>query len=103
MEGTIKTGMALVMFGAGLFSLVAGLLVIMSREYQDTLRTVSSHSAKISGKAITEEGVAPVIEAASRLIDAVCRLIQTAVGVGAFLALLGISVCLIAYWMLPAA
>lgn len=101
MDEAIKTAMAVVLFGAGLFSFVAGLLVVMSREYQDTLRTVSSHSAKISGKALTEDGVAPVIDAASRLIDAVCRLIQTAVGVGAFLALLGIGVCVIAYWMLP--
>lgn len=96
----IKTSMAIVLFLMGIASFGAGMLIIMSREYQETLKTVSSHSAKISGKAITDEGVAPTIEAASRLVESVAKLIQTAVGVGAFLSILGIAVSVIAYWML---
>ncbi len=96
----IKTSMAIILFGAGIASFVSGLLIILSREYQETLKTLSSHSAKISSKAITEEGVAPTIDAASRLVESVAKLVQTAVGVGAFLTILGISVCVIAFWML---
>lgn len=96
----IKTAMAVILFGMGVASFLSGLLIILSREYQDTLKTISGHSAKISSKAITDEGVAPTIEAASRLVEAVAKLIQTAVGVGAFLAILGVAVSVIAFWML---
>lgn len=96
----IKTAMAIILFGAGLASFVAGLLIILSREYQETMKTLSNQSAKIGGKAITDQGVAPTIEAASRLVDSVAKLIQTAVGVGAFLAILGLAVCVIAFWMI---
>lgn len=96
----IKTSMAIILFGAGIASFVSGLLIILTREYQDALKTLSGQSAKISSKAITDDGVAPTIEAASRLVDSVAKLIQTAVGVGAFLTVLGIAVCVIAYWML---
>ncbi len=96
----IKTLMAVVLFGMGIASFVSGLLIILSREYHETLKTISGHSAKLSGKAITDEGVAPTIEAASRLVDSVAKLIQTAVGVGAFLCILGVVVAVIAFWML---
>ncbi|MCL5265872.1 MAG: hypothetical protein M1343_11905 [Chloroflexi bacterium] len=96
----IKSTMAIILFGAGLASFVAGLLIILSREYQETLKTISGHSAKISSKAITDEGVAPTIQAASQLVESVSKLIATAVGLGAFLTILGVSVCVIAYWML---
>jgi hypothetical protein len=99
----IKTAMAIILFGAGLASFVSGLLIILSREYQETLKTISAHSAKISSKAITDEGVAPTIDAASRLVESVSKLIQTAVGVGAFLTILGMAICVISFFMLSGA
>lgn len=99
----IETAMAIILFGAGLASFVSGLLIILSREYQETLKTLSAHSAKISSKAITDEGVAPTIEAASRLVESVSKLIQTAVGVGAFLTILGMAICVVSFYMLSGA
>lgn len=90
----------MILFGLGLTSFVSGLLIVLAREYQETMRTVSAHSAKLSGKAITEEGISSTIDAASRLVEAVAKLVQTAVGIGAFLCLLGLAVCVIGYWML---
>ena len=72
----------------------------MSREYQQALKSIAAQSAKISGKAITDVGVAPLIEASSRLIEAINQLIRTAVGVGVFLCLAGTVLCLVAFWML---
>ena len=96
----IQEIMAGVMFAMGVVTVVLGLIVILAKEYQETLRVLSSHSVKISGKAVTEEGMAPVLEGMSRLLDAVTRLIATAVGVGAFLCLLGIGMSVLGYWML---
>ncbi len=96
----LKASMAMILFGLGLTSFVSGLLIVLAREYQESMRTLSVHSVKISSKAITEEGVSQTIDAASRLVEAVAKLVQTAVGVGAFLCLLGLAVCVIGYWML---
>ncbi len=89
-----------VVFALGVVSMVLGLFIIMTKEYQETLRVLSSHSTKLSGKAITEEGMGPVLDGMSRLLDSIRRLIATAVGVGAFLSLLGIAMSVLAYWMI---
>lgn len=96
----VRQGMAVVVFFMGVVSVILGLLIILSREYLETLRVLSTHSARLSGKAITEEGMAPVLDGMSRLLDAVRRLVATAVGVGAFLCLLGIGMWVLGYWML---
>ena len=89
-----------VVFALGVVSMVLGLIIIMTKEYQETLRVLSSHSTKLSGKAITEEGMGPVLDGMSRLLDSIRKLIATAVGVGAFLSLLGIAMSVLAYWMI---
>ncbi len=91
--------MAASVFVLGVLAVVFGLVIIMSREYQETLRVLSSHSTRISGKAVTEGGMAPVLEGMARLLDAVRKLIATAVGVGAFLCLMGLGMVVLAFWM----
>lgn len=91
--------MAGVVFLLGTASVVLGLFIIMAKEYQETLRLLASHSVRLSGKAITEEGLAPILEGMAHLLDAVRRLVATAVGVGVFLALLGIGLFVLAFWM----
>ena len=47
--------------------------------------------------------VAPIaLDASARLVDATNKLIRTAMGVGAFLCLIGLAMCLIAFWMFSA-
>lgn len=99
MASNLQIGMAVTLFAVGLISFLSGLWIILAREYQETLRTLSTQSSKLGGRAITDEGVAPIIDSASRLIEAVSQLIRTAVGVGAFLCLLGVVVAVVAYWM----
>jgi hypothetical protein len=80
--------------------IISGLLIIMAREYQDTMRVLSNQSTRLSGKAITDAGVQPALEGASHLLDSVTRLVQTAIGTGAFLCLLGTLICGVSFWML---
>ena len=99
MIATVAVGMTIILFGLGMASCIAGLWIILSREYQDAMRQLSVQSTRISSRAIRDEAMAPVIDAASRLIEAVNNLIRTAVGVGAFLCMLGILVCAAAFWL----
>lgn len=100
MTTTLQVAMSVCLFLLGLCSCIAGLWTILSKEYQQALKSISAQSAKISSKAITDAGVAPLIEASSRLIEAINQLIRTAVGVGVFLCLAGGMLCLVAFWML---
>jgi hypothetical protein len=92
--------MTVVLFLAGVAMLVSGLAIILTREYQETMRVLSNQSTRLSGKAITDIGVQAAITGTSQLLDAITRLIQTALGIGAFLCLLGTAICGISFWML---
>ncbi len=97
---TIQIIMAVVLFIAGMAMLISGILIIMAREYQDAMRALAGQSTRLSGKAITDIGLQATIEGASQLLDSIARLIQTAMGTGAFLCLLGAIICGISFWML---
>ncbi len=91
-----------VIFLLGIASIIFGLVIIMTREYQETLRILSSQSTRLSSKAILEDGFAPVLDGMSRLLDSVRKLVATAIGVGVFLALMGIGMAYLGFWMLTA-
>ncbi len=63
------------------------------------MKLLSAQAPKLAGKAITDQSVFAAIEGTTRLLDSVKGLIQTAVGVGAFLCLFGVGVCGLAFWM----
>jgi len=96
---TIREGMAIGVFVMGLAACAGGLWTILAREYQQTLRSISSQSDRLHARALTEVGVVPILDASTKLVEAVNQLIRTAMGVGAFLCLIGVALCLIAYWM----
>lgn len=100
MATTIQIVMAVVLFLAGMAMIVSGLLIIMTREYQETMRVLSNQSTRLSGKAITDVGVQPALEGTAQLLESVTRLVQTAIGTGAFLCLLGTLICGVSFWML---
>jgi hypothetical protein len=97
---TIKDGMAFTVFALGVFASVAGIGTILSREYQQALKNISSQSNQLNARALQEIGIVPVLDSSARLVEAVNRLIRTAMGVGAFLCLVGVALCLIGFWML---
>lgn len=92
--------MAGVVFALGVLTVILGLIIVLTKEYQETLRVLASHSTRLTGRAVTEDGMGPVLDGMSRLLDAIRRLIATAVGVGVFLCLLGIGMAALGYWML---
>ncbi len=97
---TLQVFMSITLFVLGLSSCAAGLWTILAKQYQDALKRISAQSAKVSSKAVTDAGLAPLIEAMSRLVEAISMLIRTSVGVGVFLCLAGGALCLAAFWML---
>lgn len=100
MVSTLQATMAACMFLLGLGSCVAGLWMILSRQYQKMLKSISAHSAKVSSKAVTDAGLAPLIRAMSSLVEAIDKLVRTSIGVGVFLCLIGLILCLASFWML---
>lgn len=97
---TFQVLMAGVLFLLGAIALLLGLGVILTRDYLDALRSLSRESSHLGAKAAHDAAFLPVMEGASRLVEAVTRMVQTAVGVGAFLCLLGAGLCALAFWML---
>ena len=100
MATTIQIIMTVVLFLAGVAMLISGLLIILTREYHETMRVLSNQSTRLSGKAITDIGVQAAMAGTSQLLEAITRLIQTAIGTGAFLCLLGTIICGVSFWML---
>jgi len=98
----IRGAMGLALFTLGVVACGAGLWTMLAREYQQTLRGLAGHSGKLHARSLTEIGVAPVLDASARLVDATTALIRTAMGVGAFLCLVGLALCLVGYWMFAA-
>ena len=99
---SVREAMAVVMFGLGMLACLTGMWTLLAREYQQVLKGMSAQSNRLHARALTEVGVVPVIDASARLVEAVNQLVRTAMGVGAFLCLIGVALCLVAFWMLAA-
>ena len=95
-----RLSMSGVLFLLGVFSLVSGLRLILSDEYRDGMKELMAQSTRVSKRGVTEQSVAPIIDATSRLIDSVTGLVRTAFGMGAFLCLVGIALCTFAVWII---
>ncbi len=83
----------------GFIACIQGLRTMLAQDYQQTLKKLSLQSAQVSQKGLGDVALAPTLEAASRLIDAVNQLVRTAVGIGVFLCLMGIGMMVAAYMM----
>jgi hypothetical protein len=99
MIATVEVVMAAILFSMGIVMIIAGLMIILAKEYQETMKLLSSQTPKLAGKVVTDQTVLAAIDGTTRLLEAVKGLIQTAVGVGAFLCLFGVAVCGLAFWM----
>ena len=96
----LQIGMSIILFALGLCSCIAGLWTMLSRKYQQALKSISAQSAKVSSRAVTDVGLTPLIEALSGLVKSIDQLVRTSAGVGAFLCLAGVVLCLAGFWML---
>lgn len=96
----VRTIMGLALFLIGAVSLLLGLGIILSREYLEALRSLTRESSSLSAKAVQDTAFLPVLQGAANLVESVTRMVQTAVGVGVFLCLMGAGLCTLAFWML---
>lgn len=99
---SVRGAMALAMFTLGVVACAAGLWTILAREYQRTIKGIAAQSDRLHARSLTEIGIVPVLDASARLVEATNKMIRTAMGVGAFLCLIGVAMCLIAFWMFAA-
>lgn len=97
---SIQLAMAIALFVAGFIMLVSGFVIIVSREYQETMRVLSSQSTRLSSKVIAEVAAQAAMAGTAQLLDSITRLIQTAIGTGVFLCLLGAAICGVSLWLL---
>jgi len=95
----IELAMTATLFLIGVVSSISGLWIIMAKEYHSAMRQLANQSIRISGRAVTQDAVAPVIDSAARLVEAISQLIRTAAGIGAFLCITGVGICVVAFWM----
>lgn len=99
MPNVLQITMLAALFVAGLCFMAAGLWIILRREYQETLRALSSQSGRISTKSLVDIHVQSTLDGAARLIEALTRLLQTALGTGVFLCLLGALLSVASVWL----
>ena len=95
----IKLAMTVILFLIGVVASISGLWIVMAKEYHSAMRQLANQSIRISGRAVTQDAVAPVIDSAARLVEAISQLIRTAAGIGAFLCIVGVGICVVAFWM----
>ena len=100
MLANIQLAMTVALFIAGFTMLVSGFVIILSREYQETMRVLSNQSTRLSSKMIGDVAAQAALAGTSQLLDSITKLIQTAIGTGVFLCLLGAVICGASLWLL---
>ena len=96
----IRVLMALVLFVMGATACGGGLYTTLAHQYQATLRSLSAQAALLGNRVSTDTTIEPILDSITNLLQAVSQLIKTAVGIGVFLCLAGVAMCLTAFWML---
>ena len=100
MRYEIQIVMSVSLFVIGVLSSLSGLWIILAKEYHQDMKQLSAQSVRISGRAITQDSVAPLIDSASRRVEAINQPIRPAAGVGAFLGVVGVMICVVSFWMI---
>ena len=77
MRYEIQIVMSVSLFVIGVLSSLSGLWIILAKEYHQAMKQLSAQSVRISGRAITQDSVAPLIDSASRMVEAISQLIRT--------------------------
>ena len=81
--------MSIILFFIGLLSVIAGIIVLLSRTMNKNIHTLATQTNRLAQKGITD-GVSGLVGNASALLNAVNQLVRTAAGIGAFLVFTGL-------------
>jgi len=82
----------------GASTLIAGVVVLLTRVLGKDVRTIADQTSKMAQKGIAED-VAGLVGNASALLDALNNMVKTAAGVGIFLVFVGIGLMVLAYFL----
>ncbi len=90
--------MAALLFFIGVFCMIMGIFVLITRAMSRNVNALSAHTAKLAGKGITED-MAGLVGNASALMTALSQMVRTAAGVGIFLTTIGLGMMAAGYWI----
>jgi len=85
-------------FLLGMLTFVVGVLVLVSGTMRHDLREITSQTARLAQKGLTEE-ISGLVGNASTLINTINEMSHTTVGIGIFLTLLGLALMGLAGWL----
>jgi len=77
------------LFFLGVFTFIAGVVVLISRTFGRDVRTLATQTNRLAQKGILD-GVAGLVGNASALMEATNQLVKTTRGIGAFLMFFGL-------------
>ena len=97
----VRLLMGLSFFPVGLFSIAAGMLILIAGPYRQEAKILAQQSARISQKGLTDN-ISLVAQSATSLVEAVNNLIRTSSGNAVVLIVVGALFELAAYWLLIA-
>ncbi len=95
----IRIAMGLTFFPVGLFSIISGLIILMSGPYRSEAKILAQQSARLSQKGLTDN-ISLVAQSATSLVDAVNGLIKTSSGNAIVMVIIGALLEAAAYWLL---
>ena len=76
---TLRMTMGLAFFPLGLFSVIAGLIILVAGPYRQEAKVLAQQSARIGQKGLTGD-ITLVTQSATALVDSVNSLIRTSSG-----------------------
>jgi hypothetical protein len=94
----LQVGIIMVLLGSGLLSLLAGILILISRGFSKELKTLASTSTELNKRAINHD-MTDLSNSVSEILSQINQLMKTAAGTGAFLILVGVGLMAGAYWL----
>ncbi len=95
----LRMTMGLAFFPLGLFSVIAGLIILVAGPYRQEAKVLAQQSARIGQKGLTGD-ITLVTQSATALVDAVNSLIKTSSGNAVVLVIVGAILETAAYWLL---
>jgi hypothetical protein len=96
---TLRMTMGLAFFPLGLFSVIAGLIILVAGPYRQEAKVLAQQSARIGQKGLTGD-ITLVTQSATALVDSVNSLIRTSSGNAVVLVIVGAILETAAYWLL---
>ena len=100
MVQNIKLAASLLTFTLGFISCLVGLRMVFSRDHRQAMQRLSDRASQFGSRSYDDIGEIPIIESTARLIEAINQLVRTSVGIGVFLCINGLLVCVAAFWLL---